>query len=142
MPIEYSLAERGNPAQPTTPKKFYAVARSQGDTTVRDIAGRINAMSTVSSIDVMAVLEAFFQTVPQELAAGRIVRLGDFGSLSVSLQGEGAPTEKEFVVSLINNVKVLFRPGKLFDQAMQSAELRRVTTPSAAQAKAASKKAK
>jgi len=128
MAIEYSLAERGNPAQPTAPKKFYPVARSQGDTTVRDIASRINHMSTVSTIDVMAVLEAFFQTVPQELAAGHIVRFGDFGSFSTSLQGEGAATEKEFTVSLINNVKVIFRPGKLFAQAMQGAELRRVSS--------------
>lgn len=141
MPIEYSLAERGNPAKPTAPKKFYAVARSQGDTTVRDIAGRINEMSTVSTIDVMAVLEAFFQTVPQELAAGHIVRFGDFGSFSVSLQGEGAETEKEFNAALINNVKVVFRPGKLFAQAMQGAELRKVSTPlPATQRQAASRK--
>lgn len=143
MPIEYSLAERGNPAQPSAPKKFYAVARSQGDTTVRDIAGRINQMSTVSTIDVMAVLEAFFQTVPQELAAGRIVRFVDFGSFSTSLQSEGAATEKEFTVSLIDNVKVVFRPGKLFAQAMQSAEMRRVKETSAdSVARAARRKAK
>jgi len=131
MSIEYSLAERGNPSKPTAPKKFYPVARSQGDTSVRDMAGRINEMSTVSTVDVMAVLEAFFQTVPKELAAGRIVRFGDFGSFSVSLQGAGADTEKEFSSALINNVKVVFRPGKLFAQAMQGAELRRVSTPSA-----------
>ncbi|GAA3929582.1 HU family DNA-binding protein [Hymenobacter algoricola] len=141
MPIEYSLAERGNPGQPTAPKKFYAVARSQGDTSVRDMAGRINEMSTVSTVDVMAVLEAFFQTVPRELAAGRIVRFGDFGSFSVSLQSEGAATEKEFSAGLIDNVKVVFRPGKLFAQAMQGAQLRRVSTVlSNTQVKASSRK--
>ncbi|RTQ52115.1 DNA-binding protein [Hymenobacter gummosus] len=140
MPIEYSLAERGNPSKPTDPKKFYAAARSQGDTTVRSIAERINQMSTVSTIDVMAVLEALFQTVPQELAEGRIVRFGDFGSFSVTLQSEGAATEKEFNASLINNVKVQFRPGKLFDQAMQGAELRKVSEPSAATLRKAARK--
>lgn len=141
MPIEYSLAERGNPAKPNDPKKFYPVARSQGETTVRGIAERINQMSTVSTIDVMAVLEAFFQTVPEELAEGRIVRFGDFGSFSVSLQGEGAANEKEFNAALITNVKVTFRPGKLFAQAMQGASLRKVSTvlPNT-QVKAASRK--
>lgn len=138
MPIEYSLAERGNPANAQASKRWYAVARSQGETTVRDIAGRINQMSTVSTIDVMAVLEAFFQTVPDELAAGRIVRFGDFGSFSVSLQSDGADSEKEFVVGNINNVKVLFRPGKLFAQAMQGASFRKVSdAPAPAQRKAA-----
>jgi predicted histone-like DNA-binding protein len=128
MPIEYSLAERGNPGDSKAPKKFYAVARSTGETTVRGLAKRISDISTVSTVDVMAVLEAFFQTVPEELAAGHIVRFGDFGSFAVSLQGEGAASEGEFVVGLINNVKVVFRPGKLFAQAMQNAELKRVNT--------------
>ena len=142
MPIEYSLAERGNPSKPNDPKKFYPVARSTGETTVREIAGTISNISTVSTIDVMAALEAFFQTVPKELAAGRIVRFGDFGSFYVSLQGEGAATEREFVVSLIKNVKVVFRPGKLFAQAMQGAKLQKVSAPSAdSKARAARRKA-
>ncbi|GAB3824106.1 HU family DNA-binding protein [Hymenobacter jeollabukensis] len=142
MPIEYSLAERGNPSKPTEPKKFYAAARSQGDTTVRGIAERINQMSTVSTIDVMAVLEAFFQTVPQELADGRIVRFGDFGSFFVTLQSEGAATEKEFNAALISNVKVQFRPGKLFDQAMQGAALKKVSPSAESVARAARRKTK
>jgi predicted histone-like DNA-binding protein len=126
MPIEYSLIERGNPGDSNAPKKFYAQTKSQGETTVRGLAKRISDISTVSTVDVMAVLEAFFQVVPQELADGRIVRFGDFGSFSTSVQGSGAATEKEFTRALINTVKVQFRPGKLFSLAMQGAELRRV----------------
>jgi len=140
MPIEYSLAERGNPGKPTDPKKFYAVARSTGDTTTRGLASRINEMSTVSTVDVMAVLEALFQTVPRELAEGRIVRCGDFGSFAVSLQSDGAASEKEFVVGLINNVKVVFRPGKLFAQAMQQAGFKRVGPSEESKARATRKR--
>ena len=126
MPIEYTLAERGNPGKPTDPKKLYAVAKSTGETTVRSLSKRISDISTVSSVDVMAVLEAFFQVVPQELADGRIVRFGDFGSFAISLQGEGAATEKEFTSSLVNKSKVVFRPGKLLAQTVQNADLKRV----------------
>ena len=133
MPIEYSLAERGNPAKPTAPKKFYATAKSTGETTVRGLAKRISDISTVSTVDVMAVLEAFFQVVPDEMSEGRIVRFGDFGSFSTSLQGAGAPTEAEFNAALVSSVKVNFRPGKLFAQAMQGAELKRIAaTPASA----------
>ena len=131
MAIEYSLVARGNPAKPTAPKKFYAAAKSTGDTTVRGLAKRISDISTVSSVDVMAVLEALFQVVPGELADGRIVRCGDFGSFSTTLQSEGAETEKEFTAASVTNVKVNFRPGKLFTQAMQSAEVKRVPPASA-----------
>ena len=126
MPIEYSLVERGNPADANAPKKFYAAAKSTGETTVRGLAKRISDISTVSTVDVMAVLEAFFQVVPDEMGEGRIVRFGDFGSFSTTLQSTGAATEQEFNASLVTNVKVNFRPGKLFAQAMQGAELKRV----------------
>lgn len=133
MPIEYSLVERGNPADASAPKKFYAAARSTGDTTVRGLAKRISDMSTVSPVDVMAVLEALFQVVPGELQEGRIVRCGDFGSFFTTLQSSGAATEAEFNATLVSNVKVNFRPGKLFAQALQNAALKRVaSTPPAA----------
>ena len=139
MPIEYTLAERGNPAKPSAAKKFYATAKSTGETTVRDLAKRISGISTVSTVDVMAVLEAFFQTVPEELADGHIVRFGDFGSFSTSLSSEGAATEKEFNVALVSSVRVKFRPGRLFAQAMQGAELKRVAATPAPAAKAKKK---
>ena len=125
MPIEYSLVERANPGNPNAPKKFYATAKSTGDTTVRALAKRISDISTVSTVDVMAVLEAFFQVVPSELADGRIVRFGDFRLLLHVGAGQRGATEKEFTRALINTVKVQFRPGKLFSLAMQGAELRR-----------------
>jgi len=140
MPIEYSLAERGNPGKPTAPKKFYAVTKSTGETTVRGLAKRISDISTVSSVDVMAVLEALFQVVPGEMADGRIVRCGDFGSFSTSLKSTGAASEKEFTTALVTNVNVNFRPGKLFAQAMQSADLKRVSGAAAAPAKTAARK--
>lgn len=126
MPIEYSLVERANPSNVKAPKKFYATAKSTGDTTVRALAKRISDISTVSTVDVMAVLEALFQTLPGELADGHIVRLGDFGSFFTTLKSGGADTEKEFTVSLIGNVTVKFRPGKLFAQAMLGAEFKRI----------------
>ena len=61
---------------------------------MRGLAKRISDISTVSSVDVMAVLEALFQVVPGELADGRIVRCGDFGSFSTTLQSEGARRKK------------------------------------------------
>ncbi|MCB2379079.1 HU family DNA-binding protein [Hymenobacter sp. BT635] len=126
MPIEYTLVERGKPgAVASAPKKIYANAKSSGETTVRDLAERISEISTVSTVDVMAVLEALFQTVPRELTSGRIVRMGEFGSFRVTLRGEGAESVKAFDASLITDVNVSFSPGRLFDQAMQGAQLRR-----------------
>lgn len=140
MPIEFVLAERRAPGQPAAAKKLFAQASSAGETTTRRLAERIAQMSSLSTPDVMGVLEALYQVVPQELAEGRIVRLGDFGSLQVTLQGEGAATEKGFSASLIKTRRVRFREGRGISAALAGAELRRVERAPAAAAKRAAKK--
>lgn len=46
--------ERANPRDPQAAKKHYAVAHSDGEITLRQLAERIAEISTVSSIDTLA----------------------------------------------------------------------------------------
>ncbi len=120
MPIGYSLVERGNPRDPNAPKKFYATQKSLGEVNLRQLAEQIAEISTVSAIDVYAVLEAFIQTVPQLVAEGKIVRLGEFGSFHATLESEGAESAESFTSSLIKKVNLRFRPGKLIKRFLKS----------------------
>ena len=69
MPSKYVVVERPNPRDPNAPKKFYAHAKSSGEVTMAEIAAEIAKMSTVSTIDAMAMLEAFNQVIPQSRRA-------------------------------------------------------------------------
>ena len=89
------------------------MAKSSGKTTLRQLAQKIANISTVSSIDVIAVLEALLQVVPEELAEGNIVQLGELGNFSIRIKGEGAPTEEEFNSSMITKAFMRFTPGKI-----------------------------
>jgi predicted histone-like DNA-binding protein len=111
MAVKYTVSERGNPLNPTQPKKWYANAKSTGDTTLRALGKEIAARSTVSPADTQAVLVALTEVLVQNLAEGKIVRLGDFGAFQVSVSSEGAETEAKFNASLIKGSKVVFRPG-------------------------------
>ena len=111
MSIKFNLIQRGNPSNQEAPKKFYATVKSQGKRDINYLARRIAEISTVSSIDVKAVLEAFITVVPQELADGRTVRLGDFGSFRVIVSSEGVLHEKDFTTSKIKNAKISFTKG-------------------------------
>ena len=71
-------------------------------------------MSTVSSVDTAAVLEAFMNVVPDLLADGKIVDLGDFGTFRVSVSSEGADNPEDVTSRSITNVRILFQPGKRF----------------------------
>jgi predicted histone-like DNA-binding protein len=88
MTVKFTTVERPNPQDLTAPKKHYLQIQNSGKVTVQQLAERAAEMSTFSSADIAAVIEAFLTIVPQELASGNVVSLGDFGSFrlrSVSL---------------------------------------------------------
>ena len=112
MPVQYSLSEKGNPGNPTAPKKFYANAKSTGEVTFRSLSKEIaGGSTTVSDTDVLAVLNDLSKALAKHLSEGRIVRFGDFGSFSLRLSSEGAETCDKFNSSLIKGAKITFRPG-------------------------------
>jgi len=111
MSVKYSVGEKGNPLQPQQPKKWYAIAKSAGDTTLRTLSKEIAARSTISPADTQAVLVALTEVLTEHLANGQIVRLGDFGAFQVSIGSTGAETASKFNASMIKTKKVTFRPG-------------------------------
>jgi len=113
MAVKYTLSEKGNPGDPTAPKKWYASAKADGELTFRELSKEIaQGSTTVSDTDVMAVLNDLIKVLGRNLANGKIVRFGDFGSFQLTITSEGAETEKAFNTSLIKSSKIQFRPGK------------------------------
>ena len=112
MAVSYVVVERGNPLKPESPKKFYAQAKSSGEVTLKKLSKKIAEGSTkVSDTDVLAVLNDLTKMLSKHLSEGRIVRFGNFGSFQITVSSTGAETESKFNASLIDKVKVIFRPG-------------------------------
>lgn len=106
--------------------KYYAQSQARGEMGIREISERIQQMCTVARADVMAVLTAMEEIVSEGLQGGEIVRLGGLGSLQLSLSGEGADTEETFSDSLIEKVRVLFRPGTVMQEAINNLAFEKV----------------
>ena len=122
MTVKYTVVARGNPQDPNAPKKYHVVAKSTGETTLPKLAERMAEISTLSSIDLTAALEALLTVIPKELAAGNIVRLGDFGSFSLRVRSEGAETEDGVSSRNITKRIIAFRPGKRFTSVVDDIE--------------------
>jgi len=120
MPAKYNVIPRKNPQDRDAPPKYYASFVSSGRTSTRKMAERIAALSTVSSIDTLAVIEALLQVIPQELAEGNIIDLGEFGSFRLRVQSEGSDTAEEVTSRNIKKVKVQFYPGKEIKQTIEN----------------------
>jgi len=127
MPVKFNVTPKKDPRDQNSQPKYYAIAKSSGRADTNTIAKRINGMSTVSSVDTAAVLEAFLTVIPDQLADGKIVELGDFGTFRVSLSSEGAPQPEAVTTRSITDVRVLFSPGKRFKEVLKVAEFRKVS---------------
>jgi predicted histone-like DNA-binding protein len=112
MPVSFNVIQR--PQQGVAGggvKKFYAIAVSKGEATLRELAKEISQISTVSSPDTLAVLEALLLVVPKYIADGKIVRLGEFGSFGLTISSEGYDTEEEVTSKSIKGNSLNFKPG-------------------------------
>lgn len=125
MPVQFVVVAKGNPSNPEAPKKFYAQAKSAGEITLRELAGQIAKRSTVSSPDVMAVLEAMLEIIPERIAEGDIVRLGDFGSFNLTLSSTGSVKEEDVTAANIRDNSLNFRPGKEIQKVLDTLTYRK-----------------
>lgn len=122
MPVKYNVIPRRNLNDEEAPPKYYPILVSNGRSTVRSLSRKIAEMSTVSSTDLVAALEAFLSVIPRELADGHIVDLGDFGSFRLSIKGTGQETAEQVSSGSIDKVRVRFFPGKEFKRSLQDIE--------------------
>ncbi len=86
---------------------------------MKELAAEIAKMSTVSTIDAMAMLEAFKQIIPQHLADGKIVRLGDFGTFMTTINSQGEETADKVSSGSIKNTNLRFRAGEDFKNTLK-----------------------
>lgn len=132
MTVKFNIVERGNPSNREAPKKFYPSVQSSGRVTTRDVVEMAAQRSTMSSIDMMAAIETFLAIIPEQLAKGNIVELGEFGNFWLRIEAEGAETEDAVRADLITGVKPRFNPGKLFKKVLDGIDFvkgARVQTP-------------
>ena len=112
MAVKFKVIERGMPgAAAGGPTKFYASPVSEGEMTLAGLTKAIEKVSTVSGADIRAVLYALVDVSIDSLSNGTVVRLGDLGSLRMSLSSEGRETAKDVTASAIKKSSVIFTPG-------------------------------
>jgi predicted histone-like DNA-binding protein len=113
MPIKFKIIEKGQPGVVGGgEKKFYVSPVMSGELTLAGLTKSIEKISTVSGADIHAVLYALVDVMQTSLSEGQIVRLGELGSLRVSLNSEGRATAAEVNATAVKNTRVIFTPGK------------------------------
>ncbi len=122
MTVKFNVIERGNPSNQASPKKFYPSIESSGRVTTREVAEMAAQRSTLSTMDMMAAIESFLAIIPEQLAKGNIVELGDFGNFWLRTDTEGADTAEEVRANQIMGILPRFNAGKQFKKILDAIE--------------------
>jgi predicted histone-like DNA-binding protein len=120
MSIKFNIVERGRPGKPEAPKKYYPSLQSTGRVTLRQLAQEASDMSTLSTPDMMAAIEACLALIPQHLAEGQVVELGDFGNFWLRFSAEGAETPTKVRGDQVTTLIPRFMPGKEFKRVLDA----------------------
>ena len=121
----YKIIQKANPRKLEEPNKYFAAAVNSGDADFRHFIKDIAQLSTVSTPDIVAVLESLFQIIPEYLKDGRIVKLGDLGSFTILLDSEGKENPGDVSIHSINRAKIRFIPSKLLKQELNKITYRK-----------------
>ncbi len=113
MSVKYNIIQKGQPGViGGGDKKYYASAQTTGTVDIDKLTRDIEKISTVSGADIRAVLYALVDVATDELADSNIVRLGDLGSLRISLSSHGLDAPSAVNASAVKGTRVHFLPGK------------------------------
>lgn len=124
MSVKYSLALMSTkPGDDKAKKMYYAKAQADGVVTMDDMAEEISYATSLTDGDVLNVIRALIRQTKVNLAAGKIVKMENFGTFQIQLCSEGAETKKGFTSSNITAAHIQFRPGKMVKVATRSETL-------------------
>jgi len=126
MPIKIKPVKRGQPGVAGGgEQKFYASAVMDGELTLEGLTKAIEKICTVSGADIRAVLYALVDVAIDSLADGTIVRLGDLGSLRISISSEGKATAAEITSSSVKGASVIFTPGSRIKETLNTVKFKK-----------------
>lgn len=124
MSVKYSLALMSTkPGDDAAKKMYYAKAQADGVITMDEMAEEISYATSLTDGDVLNVIRALIRQTKVNLAAGKIVKMENFGSFQIQVCSTGTETKKEFTANNITAAHIQFRPGKMVKVATRSEAL-------------------
>jgi predicted histone-like DNA-binding protein len=126
MAIKFNVVQRGNPAKPEAPKKYYPSIQSSGRMSLYELAEEASSRSTLTPADMMAAVESILAIIPEQLARGNIVELGDFGNFWLRTTSDGAEQAQDVRGDQITSLLPRFNPGKRFKRALKHVRFEKI----------------
>ena len=110
--IKLKTISKKNPKEPQAAPRFYASAQHGAKVDLDGLAVTVANRCSLRRADVHGVLVALMDIIPDELANGKVISMGDLGSFCVNVKSEGVENKKEVSSSMVKGMKIIYRPTK------------------------------
>ena len=126
MSTNFHVVQRQDPRDRTLPGKFYAEMTDRYEITFDQLLEEITEISTVSIGDTYNVLQTLIQLIKKHLKAGRILRVGDLGTLYTTINSKGEDSKEDVDASSIIRTNIRFRASVKLKDAVRRLSFHKV----------------
>lgn len=122
MSILIKPVQRKNPQNPKEPAKWYPVQSTVKLVDEMEVAELLADETTLNPMEAAMALRQLGKIVQRLLNDSKSVRLGNWGTLSVTLSAEGSEAKEELTVRNIKSVNTNFQPSESLAASLQKAD--------------------
>ncbi len=122
MSILLNKVQRGNPSDKNAAKKWYPVQNSTGLVDETKVADLIADETTLNPAEALMAIRQFQKVLLRLLLDGHSVKLGNWGTFSITLNTKGEAEKASLTVHNILKVNIAFQPGEDLKTAIQKAD--------------------
>ena len=119
MSVLFKLSPKTNNLANPPETRYYPRAIHRNEVDLDKLADILSERSHLNRSVCHAVIIGLSDVISQSLKEGDIVRLGDFGTFQISIQGKGTENPEALGKNLIQSAKVVYRPGKTIKNALR-----------------------
>ena len=117
MALTYKIVTRKAKLKGEEKMLSYALATKQNVCALEETIALVEKISAISSGDVKSVLDTLSDVMARQLAAGRIVDLGDLGRFRLSARSKACEKADDFNRTMLQVPRTIYVPGKQIKQA-------------------------
>lgn len=122
MAILVKPVQRVNPLKPKDPAKWYVTQVTVAQVDETQVAMDLAEETTLNPSEAMMTIRQFRKVLLRHLQAGESVKLGNWGSFSITLSSTPSDTKEEVSARNIKSINLNFQPDESFKFDLQKAQ--------------------
>lgn len=129
MALNYVVTKRVFGFDESKATKYVAKSVTSGNITNDKLCRKVSTLCGVHRKVVELVISGATDIMAEALDDGKSVRLGEFGLFRPTISAKAADAEEDVTASSITKRRIVFTPGSIFQDTLESMAVTRMATP-------------